>query len=185
MDELTAHMNQVRQEARQICSLDDIDQAIARLASDIAADYADKNPLLITVMNGGLFLAGRIMPLLDFPLEMDYLHATRYGKETVGKELQWIKAPEVPLLGRHVLIVDDILDEGHTLNAIIESCQLQDVASVKTVVLVDKQHDRKAIAGMKADYTGMDVEDVYLFGAGMDYKGYWRNAPGLFALTEN
>ena len=182
MREEHQHMLEVRQNARQLFSLDELDQAIGRLASEISADLADKDPLLITVMNGGVFLAGRLLPLLDFPLEMDYLHATRYRGETSGGQIQWLATPETPLLDRHVLIIDDILDVGSTLMAIIDACQAQQPASVRTAVLVDKQHDRKAVAGLKADYTGVQAEDAYLFGAGMDYKGYWRNAPGLFAV---
>jgi hypoxanthine phosphoribosyltransferase len=176
------HMLDIRAQARQLFSLEELDQAIARMAAEISADLAEQDPLLMTVMNGGVFLAGRLLPLLDFPLEVDYLHATRYRGDTSGGQIQWLATPETPLLDRHVLILDDILDVGSTLLAIIEACQAQKPASVRTAVLVDKCHDRKAAPGLKADYTGVEAEDAYLFGAGMDYKGYWRNAPGLFAV---
>lgn len=176
------HMLAVRKSARQLFSLAQLDEAIARMAAELERDLADKDPLLITVMNGGVFLAGRLLPLLDFPLEVDYLHATRYRGETSGGQIQWLATPETPLLDRHVVILDDILDVGSTLLAIIDACKAQQAASVSTAVLVDKRHDRKAVDGMRADYTGVEAEDAYLFGAGMDYRGYWRNAPGLFAL---
>ena len=178
------HMLDVRQQARQIYSLKQLDTAIDAMAEKIRTDLSGLDPVLITVMNGGVFLAGQLLPRLDFPLEVDYLHATRYRGETSGGTIQWLATPQTPLLDRHVLILDDILDVGSTLLAIIEACQSQSPASVRTAVLVDKIHDRKAAPGLKADYTGVEAEDVYLFGAGMDYKGYWRNAPGLFAVDE-
>ena len=113
---------------------------------------------------------------------MDYLHATRYSGETTGGDIEWIVTPTMPLLNRDVIIVDDILDVGTTLVAIIEACKSQGAASVATCVLVDKKHDRKAAPGLKADFTGVEAEDAYLFGCGMDYKSYWRNAPGIYAV---
>ena len=76
----------------------------------------------------------------------------------------------------------DILDEGHTLAAIVEYLRDEGAAEVRTAVLVHKQHPRKAYPGMRADFTGLDVADRFLFGYGMDYQGYWRNAPGIFAV---
>lgn len=182
--ELRRHMLEVREQARCLYTMAEVDDAIARLARELEQKYADSNPLLITVMNGGVILAGRLTPQLDFPLEMDYLHASRYRGETAGGELQWIVAPATPLTDRHVVVLDDILDVGSTLVAIVESCKAQGAASVATCVLVDKEHDRKAVPGLKADYTGLVTEDAYLFGCGMDYRNYWRNAPGIFAVAE-
>ncbi len=176
------HMQAVRDNARQLFSMQEIDAAISRLAQELTAAYADKAPIFITIMNGGVVLAGKLVPQLPFPMEMDYLHASRYRGETSGGDIQWIVTPTASLTGRHVVIVDDILDVGSTLVAIIEACKAQGAASVATCVLVDKQHDRKAVPGLKADFTGVEAEDAYLFGCGMDYKEYWRNAPGIFAV---
>ena len=109
-------------------------------------------------------------------------HATRYGHALNGTLLDWRVRPTQDLTGRTVLIIDDILDEGHTLKAISENLREAGAAEVLTAVLVHKVHERKADAGMRADFTGLDVEDRFLFGCGMDYKGYWRNAPGIYAL---
>lgn len=181
-NELLAHMREVRNNARCLYTMAEVDQAIARLAQELTDKYRDLNPLLLTVMNGGVVIAGQLAPLLDFPLEMDYLHATRYTGETAGGELQWKVAPSTPMENRHIVILDDILDVGSTLVAIIESCRAQGAASVSSCVLVDKAHDRKAVPGLKADFTGLVTEDAYLFGCGMDYRSYWRNAPGIFAV---
>ncbi|MDF1781078.1 MAG: hypoxanthine-guanine phosphoribosyltransferase [Alcanivoracaceae bacterium] len=181
-DNTLAHMQSVRDNARELFSLAQIDTAITRLADELNKVYAKKNPILLTVMNGGIVLAGKLVPQLPFPLEMDYLHATRYSGETTGGDIEWIVTPTMPLLNRDVIIVDDILDVGTTLVAIIEACKSQGAASVATCVLVDKKHDRKAAPGLKADFTGVEAEDAYLFGCGMDYKSYWRNAPGIYAV---
>lgn len=184
-NQLQAELLRVRREARELYSLAQVDAAIKTMAAELGRDYAERDPLVITIMNGGLVLAGRLLPLLDFPLQIDYLHASRYlGKTEGGSEIQWIVTPRQSLAGRHVLILDDILDVGSTLLAIIDTCRAQGAASVATAVLVDKRHERKAAPDLRADYTALEVEDAYVFGCGMDYKHYWRNAPGIFAVRE-
>ena len=121
--------------------------------------------------------------LFRSPLQYDYIHATRYAGKTRGGELNWVAESGISLEDRHVLIIDDINDEGLTLAAIVKHCKEKNPLSVKTVVLVDKQHDRKQ--GAPADYVGLSVEDRYVFGYGMDYKGYLRNAPGIFAVKDS
>ena len=180
--EFREHLLAVRRTARQLYTPEQIDAAIARMAAAINQDYAERDPLMLTIMNGGVVLMGKLLPQLDFPLQIDYLHATRYRGETRGTEIEWIITPGTSLKDREIIIVDDILDVGSTLLAIIDACEKQGARSVATAVLVDKVHDRKARPGMKADYTGVEAEDAYLFGCGMDYREYWRNAPGLFAV---
>jgi len=175
-------IRRAREEADCLCSAEDVDQALGRLASDITARLHDKNPLIYAVMNGGLVLAGRLLPRLPFPLELAYLHATRYGHALEGTLLDWRVRPTQDLRGRTVLVLDDILDEGHTLAAIIDYLKGEGAREVVSAVLVHKVHERKAYPGMRADFTGLDVADRFLFGGGMDYKGYWRNAPGIYAL---
>lgn len=168
-------------EADCLVSPAEVDAALDRLAAEITAKLAGTNPLVYAVMNGGLILAGRLLPRLPFPLEVSYLHASRYGHALNGNLLDWRVRPTQNLTGRTVLVLDDILDEGYTLKAIIENLQ-EEGAKVHSAVLVHKDHDRKAIPGMRADFSGIDVADRFLFGCGMDYKGYWRNAPGIYAL---
>ncbi|MCQ4346268.1 hypoxanthine-guanine phosphoribosyltransferase [Pseudomonas stutzeri] len=176
-----AHIRQVMAEADCLYTADQLDAAIARMAERIGADLAERDPLVFCVMNGGLIFAGKLLPLLNFPLEVSYLHATRYRGETSGGELFWKAKPEVSLVDRDVLIVDDIFDEGHTLAAIVDYCRHAGASSVHTAVLIDKDHDRKT-PEMRADYVGLPCIDRYIFGYGMDYKGYWRNAPGIYAV---
>ncbi|MEX0731119.1 MAG: hypoxanthine-guanine phosphoribosyltransferase [Aquisalimonadaceae bacterium] len=161
----------------------EVEAAIGRLADEITRDFEQRMPLLLCVMVGGLVAAGRLLPRLGFPLEVDYLHATRYRGETSGGELVWLARPRTSLAGRSVLIIDDILDEGHTLQGILDDCLARGAREVKTAVLVRKRHDR-CVPGIQAEYVGLEVDDRYVFGAGMDYKGFLRNAPGIYAARE-
>lgn len=177
-----AHIRQVMEEADCLFDEATVETAISQMAAKINAELAERNPVVFCVMNGGLIISGKLVSQLNFPLELSYLHATRYRNETTGGELFWKAKPEISFIDREVLIIDDILDEGHTLAAIIEFCKHAGASAVHTAVLVDKQHDRKARPDLKADYVGLECEDRYIFGYGMDYKGYWRNAAGIFAL---
>ena len=182
MTDTVAEMNQVMADADCLVPEEQVHAAIDTMASAITDRLKDSNPLLFCVMNGGLILTGQLLPRLKFPVQAEYLHATRYRQETTGGILEWKLQPEADTKGRTVLIVDDILDEGTTLCAIADYCLAHGASEVLTAVLVDKEHDRKARPGLKADFTGLYVEDRFLFGYGMDYKGYWRNAPGIYAV---
>lgn len=159
-----------------------VDAAYDRMAEEVTRDLAELNPVVICVMLGGLQATAELGKRLRFPFELDYLHATRYRGETAGGELVWKVSPGIRLADRHVLIVDDIIDEGHTLAAILQAIRNQGVASVRTAMLLRKDHDRCA-PGLKADYVGLPVADRFVFGAGMDYKGYFRQLPGVWAVS--
>lgn len=159
-----------------------IAQAISRMAIEISDELREANPVVICVMNGGLIFAGQLLTKLVFPLVVDYVHATRYGHEINGAQLNWTVRPQIDLTGRTVLLLDDILDEGVTLAAIADYCREQGAAKVLMAVLVEKLHERKVTKGMRADFTGVEITDRFLFGYGLDYKGYWRNAPGIYAV---
>ena len=158
-----------------------IDAAIAGMGRRIAADYRDERPLFVTVMNGGMMVAGPLAFAIVRDCDFDYVHATRYRGETSGGALTWIKRPEVPVKGRHVLLVDDILDEGKTLAAIAEWCRAEGAASVRLAVLCRKVHDR-CVPGLVADYCGLEVPDRYVFGYGMDFHEQGRNLPAIYAI---
>lgn len=158
-----------------------VNQAFDQMAQAITHDLSAAMPVVYCVMNGGLFATAELLKRLSFPLEVDYMQASRYRRQTTGGELNWRVSPEINMQGRHVLIVDDILDEGATLAAILDHCRAQGAIDVRCAVLVDKVHDRKAMPGFKAHYTGLEVEDRYLFGCGMDYQGYLRNLPAIYA----
>lgn len=156
--------------------------AIARMAGEITEVLAGQLPVFLTVMTGAMIPAGLLLTRLKFPLTTDYVHASRYRGATTGSELHWLARPRTPLAGRHVLIVDDILDTGLTLAAIVAWCVEQGAASVRTAVLCEKPEARQPGGLPKADFTGIAIPNRYVFGFGLDYKEHWRNAPGIFAV---
>jgi hypoxanthine phosphoribosyltransferase len=156
--------------------------AYDRMAAAISARLADAEPVVLGMMLGGLIPTAALATRLRFPLHLDYLHATRYRGGTRGSELHWVVRPAAALAGRSVLLVDDILDEGVTLAAVIEACQRQGAREVLSAVLVRKRHDR-AVPGLRADFVGLEVPDRYVFGCGMDWHERFRNLPELRALA--
>lgn len=172
----------VMAEADRLYALDDVTAACDRMAAAINHDLAGREVIVLCIMNGGLVTTGMLLPRLTMPLRVDYLHATRYREQTAGADLHWRVEPSNDLSGRHVLVIDDILDEGYTLDAIMAFCHDQEAASVSAAVLAQKEHTRGVRPPVA--YIGMRVPDRYVFGAGMDYKGYWRNAAGIYAVSD-
>ncbi|MEQ1621614.1 MAG: hypoxanthine-guanine phosphoribosyltransferase [Methylococcales bacterium] len=160
-----------------------VEAAIETMAKQINIVLADRNPLLLCVMNGGIAIGGKLLTKLTMSLTLDAINASRYQNLTSGGNIQWLLKPSTPIKNRTVLIVDDILDEGFTLQAIYEFCREQGASFIYSAVLVDKILDHEK--PITADFVGLKVENRYLFGYGMDYKGYLRNAPGIFACKKN
>ena len=181
--ELQKEIEQVFAEAELLYSADEVDAAINKMAREISQALKDKNPVVLCLMIGAVIPVGKLLPKLQFPLQLEYVHASRYRGETSGGDIDWIKRPALDLQGRVVLIIDDILDEGITLAAIIDECHKLGASDIYTAVLVDKQIEHgKNI--QKADFTGLTVPDRYVFGCGMDYKSYLRNYPGIYAVKD-
>ncbi len=174
--------NIVLAEADLLVPKSEVEAAITRMALEITDQLNGSDPILLCIMNGGLIFTGQLLTKLVFPLELDYIHATRYGHDINGANLHWSVKTQLDLKGRTVLLLDDILDEGFTLAAIADHCRRQGAADVFMAVLIEKLHLRKVTPGMRADFTGIEVGDRFLFGYGLDYKGYWRNAPGIYAV---
>ncbi len=177
---MKSNPQQLLKNADLIYSKVEVDVAISRLATQISQDIQDQSPLVITVMNGGLYFAGQLLPQLSFALEADYLQASRYNGETIGQEVKWGKAPTEKLKGRIVLLLDDILDEGHTLVAIRDKCLSLGAVHVKIAVLTEKTLAQSK--PIQADYVGLTLPNRYVFGCGMDVYGWWRNLPEIRAL---
>ncbi|MES2885768.1 MAG: hypoxanthine-guanine phosphoribosyltransferase [Pseudomonadota bacterium] len=151
------------------------------IAAQLNADYAGRLPLVLCVMNGGLYATSEITQRLTFAFELDYLHATRYRGATTGGGLIWKRQPDTALEGRDVIVIDDILDEGHTLVAIRKALLEFNPKSLKVAVLAEKLHDRRAPEAY-AEYIGLAVPDRYVFGCGMDVRELWRQLPGIYAV---
>jgi hypoxanthine phosphoribosyltransferase len=157
-------------------------RALARMAREIRDDFADANPVLLAIMRGGAFAAVELARRLGFPHEFDYVHVTRYRDGTKGSSIEWRVRPSASLAGRAVLIVDDILDRGRTLAALQRELARLGVAEQRTAALVVKKLRTPVAKRPTVDYTGLVVDDAYVFGCGMDYRGYWRELPAIYAL---
>lgn len=181
---LPDHIREVFMKSSCLFSKTEVDSALDKMAVEISYRLSHQNPIFLCVVVGGIVSMGNLLPRLDFPLEVDYVHATRYKKGTVGQEITWRATPETSLKGRTVVIVDDILDGGVTLSAIKQYCLDQEAGDVLTAVLVDKK-DARVEGGVETpDFYGLRVENHYIFGYGMDYKGYLRNAPGIYVVSK-
>ncbi len=177
------------QEARELLagadlihSVETVQAAVTRVAGEITEALAEKNPLVLCVMTGGVMFTGQLLTQLPFPLDFDYLHVTRYGHDTQGGKLSWRAAPWTSVKDRTVLVVDDILDEGVTMAAIRESLRQLGAREVLTAVFADKENGKDK--PIQADFVALTVPDRYVFGYGMDVRGTWRNLPAIYALTE-
>jgi hypoxanthine phosphoribosyltransferase len=171
---------QVLADSALIFDADAVQSAVRRMACAVTKALGESNPVVVVVMHGGIYLAGQILPLLEFPLSVDYLHVTRYGMATTGGELHWRADPSASVQGRAVLVLDDILDAGHTLAAVRDRLRAAGAASVHCAVLTEKETGKPK--PMNADFVGLKLPDRYVFGCGMDVKGAWRNLPSIRAV---
>lgn len=180
---LPSKIRDVFTKATRLFSKTEIESALDKMAVEISYRLSHENPILLCVVVGGIVPVGNLLPRLNFPLEVDYVHATRYQNDTVGKELEWKVKPSRSLNGRTVVVVDDILDGGVTLGKIVEYCRAQGAKEVLSAVLVEKEDARLPEGLPVADFHGLRVDNHYVFGYGMDYKGYLRNAPGIYRVA--
>jgi len=171
------------EESDAIASADEVQAALKRVARQISERLGESYPLVLVVMGGAVVFAGQILPLLHFPLDLDYIHASRYGAGTRGAKIDWRVAPPAAVRGRAVLVLDDILDGGETMAAIRERLLEIGAASFHCAVLVEKILKREK--PIRADYVGLTIEDRFVFGYGMDAKGFWRNLPEIRAMRES
>ena len=176
-----AEAGRIRSSARLVCSGREVEKSIGTMAERITVELADKNPVVLAVMHGGVFTAIHLCRHFDFPYEFDYVHATRYQGDLTGGALTWHVRPSPALAGRSVLLVDDVLDRGLTLSELQRELERVGVADARSAVLVSKRIE-PPVARPAVDFVGLHTEDVYLFGCGMDYKGYWRGLPELYAV---
>jgi hypoxanthine phosphoribosyltransferase len=166
----------------RIAGAEEVQAAVRRLASQIEERLSSAYPMVLAVMGGAVVFAGQLLPLLRFPLDFDYIHASRYGMATRGAGLEWKVSPPGLVQGRTVLVLDDILDHGETMNAIRARLLELGAKEFFCAVLVDKTLGRKK--PVVADFVGLSIPDRFVFGCGMDAKGYWRNLPEIRAMKE-
>lgn len=181
--EMTDKVKKILKEAECLHSQEALNEALDEMAAKITEKLADKNPLILCVMTGALIPTGHLVTRLHFPLEIDYIHATRYRGAMRGGDLHWLVEPRTSLKDRVVIIVDDIMDGGLTLSAIMDYCEQAKAKEVYTAVMVSKIREREPGVNFEPDFVGVETEDKFLFGFGLDYEEYLRNVPGIYAVT--
>ena len=169
--------------SRVLVPRDEVQAAVARLAADINTHYGQRPLLMLVVLTGAMIPAVWLAAALRMPLRMDFVHVSRYRGATEGGDIQFRLPPRLPLAGQDVLVVEDIFDVGLTLQAIVRHCETEGAQSVRTAVLVEKNHDR-GTTGERPDFVGLTVEDKFIFGCGMDIHEHWRHLDEIWALEE-
>ena len=177
---IPARARDILKTAEVVCDAAQVNAAVTRISGDINAMLAGDNPLVVIVMRGAVVFAGQLLPQLNFPLDVDSIDATRYGDATRGGEIVFRALPVSDVAGRLVLLLDDILDEGITLQAIRDKLLSMGARKIMIAVLAEK-HTGNA-KPVTADFVGLTLPDRYVFGCGMDIQGYWRNLPAIYAL---
>ena len=165
-----------------ICSAEYVATSITRVAGEITAVLGERYPVVLSVMGGAIVFAGQLLPQLRFPLDLDYIHVTRYRNTTRGHDVEWKVLPKADIRGRVVLVLDDILDEGRTLEAVRDKLLEMGVTKIYNAVLAVK--DTGHAKPIQADFAGINLPNRYVFGCGMDVKGLWRNLPEIYALKD-
>jgi len=172
----------ILQQAELLSPAEEVQAAVARVAREINSVLADMHPLVLSVMGGAVVFTGQLLPLLDFPLDFDYVHVSRYGSKQQGGALHWKVEPCETVRGKVVLVVDDILDEGETLAAVKQRVMDMGAAGFYCAVFADKLNGKDK--PIRADFVGMELPDRFVFGFGMDIHGAWRNLPAIYARRE-
>ena len=168
--------------AERLCSAEFVSAAVSRVAKEITEKLGERYPIVLSVMGGAIVFAGQLLPQLHFPLDLDYIHATRYRNSTQGQDIAWKVMPKEEVKDRVVLVIDDILDEGHTLVAVRDKLLQMGAAEFYCAVLADKEIAQTK--PIQADFVGLQLPNRYVFGCGMDVQGMWRNLPDIYALKE-
>lgn len=174
------HAREILRDAELLYSEAQVQATLQRLSREINDALAGAHPLVLSVMGGAVVFTGQLLPLLEFPLDFDYVHVSRYGDARNGGQMRWKVEPCETVRGRVVLVLDDILDEGHTLAALRQRVLELGASRFYSAVFADKRHGRAK--PIHADFTGVELPDRFVFGYGMDIEGAWRNLPAIYAV---
>ena len=176
-------LQQVKESSDLIFSASQIKAAVENMGLSLESRIRGKDAILLCVMNGGITLTADLSRSIDSEVRFDYLQVARYRDKTVGGSLHWLKEPQLPLEDQTVVLVDDIYDEGYTMEELVSYCKQNGAKEVITAVLLLKQKSSHQV-GSKPDIYGLEVPDRYVYGYGMDYKGYLRNTPAIYAISD-
>lgn len=168
---------------KQLFTAEEIQFTISRLANEIRRDYAGKTPLVIGVLKGSFIFLADLIRMLRMPLEIDFIRAASYGAIDVSSGVVRItKDTDADIANRDIIVVEDIVDTGLTLDVILKHLKAKKPASLKTCALIDKPHRRQI--SIKIDYHGFHAKDVFLVGYGLDYNEKYRYLPDIYVMEK-
>ncbi len=165
---------------RPLISAPEIEQRVKELGRQITEDYRGKNPVFIGILKGGFIFLADLVRQVDFNAEIDFVRASSYKEGMEPGEIELVTDAVTPLKGRHVLLVEDMLDTGITLGFLKSSILAKDPASLGICALIDKKERRQV--DIEADYVGFDVGEGFIVGYGTDCGEIGRNLPGVYVL---
>jgi len=171
------------QNAQEIVTPAQVQAAVGQVAAVLNERFKTPGagfPLVLGVMGGAVVFTGTLLPQLDFPLEFDYIHVSRYGDDDRGGQVVWKVIPRQNVAGRTIVVLDDILDEGETLAHVKQ--RLLDMGAAEVIIAVFADKDIGRSKPIAADITGLTLPNAFVVGFGMDVYGYWRNLPGLWSI---
>ena len=160
-----------------------IAKRVKQLGRQISEVYADiDTPLvMVVILKGATVFAADLLRSLSIPAELEFVRAASYGSGTTSGKLRLAHMVEGPLIGRHVLLVEDIIDSGRTVDAIAKRIRRLGPASLRMAALLDRPARREV--EVKIDFCGFVIPDRFVIGYGLDYAGLYRELPGIYSLT--
>jgi hypoxanthine phosphoribosyltransferase len=161
---------------------DEIAATTRRLAAEISRDYHDKHPILIGVLKGSFMFLADLIRLLDFPLEVEFIRLSSYGGGKSPGKIKLLQGVQAKIKDRHVLVIEDIIDTGHTTKFVLDYLKQKSPASLRLCTLTDKPSRRKATVNI--DYPGLTVPNRFIVGYGIDWNERFRYLPGIYAMEE-
>lgn len=172
---------QENESLRVLISQRDLERKVSELAERINRDYADSDQLIaIGVLKGSVFFMSDLLKQIDVPMQVDFFQAASYGSSTVPGEVRIKRDVDVSIRGKDVLLIEDIVDTGHTLNTILSLLGFREPRSVRLCALLDKSARREK--EVKIDYSGFEIDDLFVIGYGLDFNEKYRNLPYIGVL---
>ncbi len=165
---------------RLLIPASEIQKRVRELGQQITKDYSQKNPVLIGILKGGFIFLADLVRQIDFNVEIDFIRASSYKEGMEPGEIELVTDVRTSLKGRHVILIEDMLDTGVTLNYLKSVIRSKEPASLKICALIDKKERRQV--EIDADYVGFDIEEGFIVGYGTDCGEMGRNLPGVYVL---
>jgi hypoxanthine phosphoribosyltransferase len=177
-------MSATKETLRLYLTSEQISEVVQKLAKEISAAYTEEiskgtDLIVIVTLKGALFFAADLLRHLDIPVQVDFIRVASYGKETKsGGTVKLLRDLETDPTGRHVLILDEIVDSGRTIDFLVKKVWAASPKSLKVCALLDKPSRREV--DVNVDFTGLAVEDKFLVGYGLDFEERYRNLPSVY-----